>query len=274
MTIANRVTGTSHRGMLFSIAAAVVAATLVTGFAGAQNAGERSTLSVSGPRPVEEAVQQLVSRYGYVITYEDPQYSYGGDLRDVTAEVRTDLQKFAAGKAPKVLGHVGGTLTFSVPAASSFDRQTMAGVLKGVIQAQEKNEHGGHFRVEETEGAFHVVPGEWRDRNGNWASHTSILDAPISLPMQERSFPAMLEAICNAVGSASHVDIVVGTGATTSGERYALGADNEPARLVLSRALKSTEKKLTWLLLYGNDLTERMYALNILAVPDRMPTEN
>ena len=43
---------------------------------------------VDDPRPVAAAIDELTSRYGYLITYEDPPYSYSDDVKDVTAEVR------------------------------------------------------------------------------------------------------------------------------------------------------------------------------------------
>jgi hypothetical protein len=52
--------------------------------------------------------------------------------------------------------------------------------------------------------------------------------------------------------------------------RYFIGAENEPARLVLKRALDAIGAKrgqFTWMLLYGNQETENLYALNLLPVP-------
>lgn len=69
-------------------------------------------ISVEDPRPVAKAITLLESRFGWVITYEDPRYINPADLSDVTEKVRRDLHKFKPGKAPKVLIPKGGTLDF------------------------------------------------------------------------------------------------------------------------------------------------------------------
>ena len=140
--------------------------------ASAQTAGTE-TLAVSG-RAVAEAVQALSSRYGYVITYEDPRYAFEGDLEDVTARVRRDLDKYAPGKAPKVIVPATGTLTINIPTATSLDVQGMNAVLKRVVDAQAASNTGGHFAIERDGVVFHVVPTEVRNQQGSWASQSSI----------------------------------------------------------------------------------------------------
>jgi hypothetical protein len=56
-----------------------------------------TTLAVESPRPIATAVQTLVSRYGVVITYEDPRYAYAGDLQDVANLVRKETPRLCRG---------------------------------------------------------------------------------------------------------------------------------------------------------------------------------
>jgi hypothetical protein len=230
-----------------------------------------ATLAVDDPRPVEKAVEMLVLRYGYVITYEDPRYEYGDDLEDVTSKVRKDMDKYPPGSAPKVIIPRGEKLTFSMPPVTG--PQDVRSTLNTLVQISRGR--GGHFRVLESGGVFHVLPTEVRDTNGNWAATGSIFDARISIPSQERTERQLIDVICTAASSAAHINVVSsggswiahGISSTPSPPVYAFQANNEVARDVLTRALAITKQaKRTWLLLY--DVSQRAYFLSILAVPD------
>jgi hypothetical protein len=230
--------------------------------------GSTATIEVNDPRPIAKAVQTLVSQYGYVITYEDPRYNYMGDLEDVTAKF-TRWNKRPE-MAPKIIVPAMGKITVSLPATSGLkDVASALGVL-----AQQRSEHGGHFRVQQSADVFHVIPTEARDPDGNWSANPSILDVPISLPAHDYSEHGMMQAICSAVGVLNHVEVHAGGGDVGLGIRpagpetlYHLEAKNESARTVLLRALStSSTRRRTWQLLY--DYTVKAYYLNILEVPD------
>jgi hypothetical protein len=248
-------------------------AILLVALVPAANAQGSLALVADGPRPIAKAIQTLVSEYGYVITYEDPRYVYEGDLEDVTTQVRKDVNKYAPGKVPKIVGPLGDRRALAIRGVAGS--QDMATVLNQLVQS--KAEHGGHFRVQQTADAFHVVPTEIRDSNGNWAANPSVLDVPISLTARESSEYAMIDAICSAVSVAAHVNVKVGAGVGQGlvpegggPPLYHLEASNEAARNVLLRALAATHRgRQTWMLLY--DATEREYFLSILEVPDRSP---
>lgn len=244
--------------------------------------GSQSSIGIDDPRPVAKAVEELVSRYGYVITYEDPRHAYEGDLQDVTTQVRKDLDQYPPGKAPKVIVPRGGRLTLALPSSASVSTQSVASVLGQLIRAQSSRGEGGHFRVVQVGEVFHVVPTEVRDRNGNWTAQSSILDVPISLPVEDRSEGAMVDAIAKAVSAEAHVKVYIGGGVgrgifnPNRPQPYNLGADNERASDVLMRALvllndpKSgtwISQRLTWQLLY--DSSDNAYFLNIAVVPNR-----
>ena len=227
-----------------------------------------TTLAVESGRPIATAVQALVDHFGVVITYEDPRYAYKGDLQDVTERVRKDLDRYPSGEPPRVIVPMGGKLTVKTRSTD------VAAALKQLIQVQSTTGQGGHFRVEQSGDAFHVVPTEVRDRNRNWALSASILDIPISLPTQDRAAQQVLDEICKAVSAAAHVRVWSGMGlggdlrSVEGPPQYRLGAKNEPARSVLMRALAAVAAdrgKLTWVLFYGDD----SYALSILSVPNR-----
>jgi len=261
-----------RKGKLHRLLARVLPLSLIAyGFAccdlgSAQTAPTSEALTVDDPRPVAQAVQALASRYGYVITYEDPRYAYEGDLADVTNDVRRDLGRYASGKAPKVLVPFAYTLTLSVPTASTIDVQTMSAILQQLVQAQSASNHGGHFNIERDGAIFHVIPTGARDRQGNWSQRPSILDVPISLPTEKRDEHATLAAICGAVSAASNVKVEIGGGVGGLVQQYLLGADHENARSVLTRAVTAFGPKISWVLLYGNQSTDDAYSLSLIPV--------
>ena len=215
------------------------------------DAAPLTSISVNDGHPVWEIASQLQERYGYAITYEDPRYSNDDDFEDVTVQVRKDLEKYPPGMAPKVIGMKVRNLTLAVPDSPSISPQEMAGILQRLVQSQESQGTGGRFRVLETGNQFHIVPTAVRDRSGAWIAQNSILDAPISLPLQGRTPGEMLKIVCEAVDAAAHVQIAIVTnfgGIAAHVTTYSVGADHEPARTVLMRALALVSPNAGWVI--------------------------
>jgi hypothetical protein len=226
----------------------------------------------TGGRPVAKAIEELVSRYGYAISYEDPRLTYEGDWRDVTMQVRKDLDRYPPGAAPKVIVPQGGALNLTLPASHSISAATMVSLLNQVVQEQANTQQGGHFRVERDGEIFHVDPSEARDQNGNWSAQTPLLDVPISLPTKDRDRMDTLHAIATALEAAAGVTVDIplrgggGIGDPQHPRLYRLGADKERARNVLMRALAliwSPPTKVTWRMFCD----QRMCAINLRSVP-------
>jgi hypothetical protein len=263
----------------------VIAASLPFMAAQADVSQNTERLHVVDGRPVAAVVQELISRYRYVITYEDPKYAFAGDLQDVTAQVRKDLDQFPRGDAPRVIVPAEDSLTVYVPKASNISPAELAHLLQTTVQAQARNGQGGRFQVVRSGEIFHVIPSAARDRNGTWVPQTSILDVPISLRMRDRGRWETLQDICDAVSVAAHVKInyagpVGGLSSLTANPKpYRLGAQHEKARDLLVRAFRMLNdpnsgtwisQKLTWLLFY--DASDHVYALNIRTVDARPST--
>jgi hypothetical protein len=229
--------------LVAAMAATACAPDFTTEEASLQVHGLRARLSAEGARPVAKATTILSEKYGYSISYEDP---------------RSPL--------------LPGRLTFVFASAD------ITNALSQLVNAQAARDGGGRFRVKQTGDTFHVVPTAFSDANGNWIRQESVLDIWISLPKQERTEEEMFQAICDAVSSAAHINMSPGMGAFGGGihgeegpRKYYLGADGEPARRVLMRALAqrgdAPQVRLTWHLYYG--AREQRYILNIITVPDR-----
>jgi hypothetical protein len=234
-------------------------------------------LKIDSARPVHRVAETLQTRFGYVITYEDPQYTNEDDLQDVAAQVRKDYFSYPPGLAPKLMVPKGGKLTLRLPVSTDINPQGLASILQQLTRTQATSSRGGHFRLDQVGDVFHLVPTEVRDRKGNWSHYNSLLDTPISLPQQDRSERELYQAIADAVGDKRHVrlwvivngGIVVGLVSPQLHTR--VGAALEPARNVLTRALQLHPNRRTWALLHSPEEDSDMFALNLLDLPTKAP---
>jgi hypothetical protein len=236
----------------------------------AEATSQATSFTVEDPRAVAQTVLTLIERYGYVITYEDPPLVYAGDVQDLTAERHADMSYLKKPGAVREVVPMSETLTIKLPPPGSINNpQSMSALLEQVVQAHNANSHGGHLRLQQTEGVFHVVPFESKGPSGQWVSRGSLLDVSITLPESERSGAEMLDTICRAVSNATGAHVVVGHIPLNivASYRGILVANDEPARSVLLRALSGTHRRLTWMLDY--DAGAQRYYLSIVPVPNR-----
>jgi hypothetical protein len=220
-------------------------------------------------KSMASAVDQLVSRYGYAITLEEPRLTYEGDLEDMPAQYRNDLGKYPHGEAPRVLVPRSNALTLKVPAATAVSAGELGSVLQQLTQTQSTSDHGAHFRLQHTGNVFHIIPTEVRDHSGNWTPLTPIFDAPITIQSAERSALDTVNAICTAVGANAHVPVKLlwAPMTTLRNSRETFEANNEQARSVMTRALSGLAARLTWRVGYFGEMSS--YLLVITVVPDK-----
>lgn len=242
--------------------------------------GNSVVLDIYGGRPVSDAVNALELRYGYVITYEDPQYVNSDDITDATVYFRKDHRPSGPG-VPKLLVPRGSHLSMQIPTASCVSPTDLMHVLQQL--ADLRGSRGGHFHVEQDQSSstFHVVPTEARDRDGNWSAQGSPLDARISFPAVTRDESQLLATIVGAVSFAAHVSmgyainggIVVRPasmhGFPSPGFQYNIGADAETAREVLESVLRAQpDRRQTWALMHGVEAGPASYTLNMIDLPN------
>jgi hypothetical protein len=226
-------------------------------------------LTVSG---MAAAVDALVARYGYVITLEEPKLPFSGDFEDMKSTDRNDLDRYPSGKAPKTLVPRQTSFSLDVPVSFTVSSGDVAAVLQQLIQLQAQSGHGAHYRVDQVGNVFNVIPTEARDHNGNWSVTNSIFDTPISLQQKSRSVLDTVNEICSAVGSTEHIPVKVLMAPTMmlANSTSTVGANAEPARSVLTRALTGLNAPLTWRATYFRQM--HSYLLVILVAPDKSRT--
>ncbi|HEV2268555.1 MAG TPA: hypothetical protein VGR92_03780 [Steroidobacteraceae bacterium] len=236
--------------------------------------GSSASLDIYSGRPVSDAVGALAKRYGYVITYEDPQYVYSDDVTDATAYVRKDHRASGAG-APQLMLPRGGELSMQIPTSLCIPPSQMASTLQQLVDLPASR--GGHFRMEQTKSGamFHVIPTEVRDRNGTWSAQALPLDARISFPALPRTEDQLLATIVGAVSATAHVnmDYVIDGGVVIgipprNPFQFNIGADDETARDVLTRMFEARpDRKQTWALLNAVEDGPNEYELNVMDLP-------
>ena len=226
------------------------------------------------PRPVAATIEQLAKRYNRAITYEDPRYLYAGDIKDVTREVRKDLDKYPPGKAPRVLAPHGEHLAFSYRVSDATGRPAdWKAALESLLKAQTAR-GGRRFRLEHHADVDHVIPTASRDASGLWIDAASILDVSITIPEQQLTELAIVEAVAKAIGEAANMHLGHGTCLRCGPHSIApdptvpFGVRNERGRDVLWRALQQWRPGAIWHIF--EDPTSGLYVLNVLYVAPRV----
>jgi hypothetical protein len=218
---------------------------------------------VDDPRPVASGAEQLEARYGWVITYEDPQWLAPSEIRDVTDSVRRDAQGLSPqmrSMLPRVLIPRGGSFVFSLPLNGSSDQLV---VVQNLLAAYASAGNPGTFRVLQSPGAMHIIPVTARDATEQSAPQHPVLDATISLEKRSWTGAAFLEAFCKQLTLVSGQRVEVGIFPINTLGQFQADYDawDEPARDVLSRFLHSIGPGYSWQLFF--DPSGRSYYLNI-----------
>jgi hypothetical protein len=217
--------------------------------------------------PVAEALLRLQDRYGWIITYEDPPYVHEDDVVDNT------VVPDPSAPARRALDPKGRRLEVG-DLPDPGERVDPGSLIRRVLAADAARVGGaGMFDLRRTDEMWHVVPAQIRDREGRWVRVRAVLDAPLSITAEERSLHDLIEVICRAVSEETGFKIWKGTApwGYFQQRRVTLGADQEPARTVLLRALGTTGRSWSWRLLYAPG--DAAFALNIAERPSAGATK-
>ena len=243
-----------------AIACAFLSSALCGPAIGQTTAGAATVLSAP---TIVNAIDELVARYPYIINFQGPRYTYEGDFEDIPEPYRKP-------GAPIERRVKLNPVTLSVPSGAIAPDQ-MAGILRLVVDLANGGD-GGHFRLEQLGDTFNVIATEVRDAQGHWTTQSSLFDARITIPTQERSALEMLSAILMAVAAANHTTLALydfrpGPLAAFEGIRVVQGANHEVGRDVLARTLALAKRRFAWRAAY--DRVTNKYYVTILLVGSR-----
>lgn len=213
-----------------------------------ENTGMVRVLANS-PRPLEQVLDALQRKYGWVVNYEDPQYVATADYVEY------------AGVEPSRIP-AGRTFSVEFPATASEEK-----VLRLVVDAYNKSSNPGHFEMRQlADGSFDVVGTEAHDDKGKMSAQAIPLDLSVTLPNEERPINETVDRICGEVTKQLHYDFNLGISPRSFLVRTTakIGGTSKSAREFLTQSLSATHQRLYWRLLF--DPNSKTYLLNLHAV--------
>lgn len=147
----------------------------------------------------------------------------------------------------------GGNIALSYTPRSGTTNAQVEDVLREVLAASSASGNTGEFRVEQVVGGFHVIPVAMLAKSGVMKPYASPLETRITLPSREEDGLEMMVRLAQAISARSGVTVNPGIMPMNrmARARVALSAENERAREVLWRALRSIGSDLSYELLCG-----------------------
>jgi hypothetical protein len=203
-------------------------------------------ITANSPRPLEQVLDALQRKYGWVINYEDPQYVSAVDVVKAADE---DAQVPA-----------GGSFTFEFPGAAPNEER----VLQQLVESYNKSKNPGHFELRHTDdGMFNVVGIAGHGEKGEIVQQQAPLDFPLSLANQEQSIDGVVNRICAEVSkkSRSNVVLAISPRKILSQNRVVVGGKKVAARELLAKGLVAAHGKIYWRLLF--DPNSKSYYLDL-----------
>jgi hypothetical protein len=213
--------------------------------------------SIVSGRPLSDVADELETLYKTIITYEeallvDPAEL---DVMPATFGSRTFM-------GPK-------TRTFIAPLVDKADLPGLA----GVINAYNKQHGIPSFRVISSQYGLHIVPDLVKNKRGEIAASTPVLDSVISVPFAKRTPWKTFEAFCKAVSYATGIKVDPFCPSLrpsfdqlfTAGEEseFSWGIQTINARMALIDLLSRSATTLSWRLNYAPGADDEFYVLSL-----------
>jgi hypothetical protein len=239
--------------------------------------GQGVIFSVTDAKPLAEAAQLFELRYGIPISYEDPAYSWAGELGDATDP------EFAKSHPNGLRGlYLKGSRTLVLrgdPHQAVRSASDAMPLLQSLVDDHLKAGYPRQFKLIPNGDGIDIVPTAVKNAAGILVADESLLETRITLPELQRTAGQTLDAICEAIRTSTGKNIGVASNQFQS--LYwvvTLGANNEPARTVLQRTLAGLHTnsagaqipKAAWSLMYGPGL--KIYLLNVRQVVAEVPS--
>lgn len=247
-------------------------------WAAAQSSAQMApkTAVAQGSRTLAKALDLIQDHYRVAISYEDAEYSFGGDLMDATD---AGWRKQHPDDPRRSLVPRGASLTVEFPPSFNGDRLNGAfSAVARMLNAHDLQALPGRFRLVQDGATLFVVPREIRDRDGVWVSATSPFDAAVDLQRQDWNTLQLVKEVADQILKRTGRKVVLGNVPMNflMNQHVQLEAHGESARQVLTRAFREggwrppaaplSKQDIMWRLYYAPD--EEVYALNLDAPPD------
>ena len=189
-------------------------------------------------RPLVELAQALVLKEGWLVDYEDPAYTFPGDLVDVT-KTQTSAAFRAANPGKQVLGVRSNSVAFSFPFRTvSPELDNPVALISALLAVNEQAGNPGIFKVISSGRHLQIVPDQIKNAAGIMTPQMNPLDRPLNFPDAVRSGSEIVYLIRDQLRSGG-VNTGIGTIPTNylNQTEMSIGATGEPARAVLLRMI-------------------------------------
>jgi hypothetical protein len=223
-------------------------------------------ISAKGPRPLERAIDALRLKYGWAVSYEDPQYLSPKDMTESTGAKGIEIP---GKKETMVPAGDAFSVDLTVP-KSAADAPPEDESLKLVVEAYNRSGNPGQFELRKiADGVFSVVGVAARDEKGTISAQKPLFDAIITVPGEKRTIDKTLNIICQKLTKATHTPVSIGITPRNLLERVSVsaGGTNLPARTLLSQALSASGHPLYWRLLFDPNSKEFLLNVHTLRPP-------
>lgn len=223
------------------------------------------SITIADHRPLAALADELEKRFQIVVTYEEGPWAAATDVEDVTRAV---AEANGPGKPPP-------SIRVIVPrkAAVSFEYSLdpskvvpadYEDLLSSLLRQYDESGAPGKFRVEGSNGIYHLIPSRLKNAEGRWTNASPVLSTPVRLTDEERTVDDTLEEIVAQLNESSPVKVRWGWVPLNlfHQTRIRLAADGVPAREVMHQILELLPRHTTWRLNY--DPTVKRYYLSFL----------
>lgn len=158
----------------------------------------------------------------------------------------------------------------------TYSSDDVGAVVTQLVQTRSVPDRGAHFHVVKSGSVYMVVPVDVRDSTGARSASESPLDVRITMPPKSGRRLELLGTLLDLISDASKQQVVYMEGLgpdRPDSPTYQLGAQDEPARSVLLRALALMEPQVgltAWDLLF--DPQSGKYFMSFISVTRAFPT--
>lgn len=209
------------------------------------------TISVNTSRPLAAIADEFERRYPIVVTYEEGEWVNPEDL-ELAERFPIMIPRKAA-------------VTFHYPRPADGGTVAVADVLAELLFQYHAADAPGRFRLEGSNGLYHLIPAQFKDYKCDWQVPWLVLDTRVYLEEKERTINDTLDEIMIQLNQSSPVK--TGWGFVPLNlfvqNRVRIGADGIPAREVLRRIVQQVPRRVTWRLMY-DPTTVRYYLSFVL----------
>ena len=212
-------------------------------------------VTANSPRPLAQVLDSLREKYGWAVSYEDPQFLSKLDLAEADDPRNHALKSHVPG---------GGLFSVEFPSGAADEEKA----LQLIVDSYNRSGNPGRFELRKSETQkFSVVGVEARDRRGELSHQRPVFDLPITLATGRRTASETLHLICRKIAAQRGVAVAVGISPRKVLDQtpVRVGGTNVSARDLLLQTLTATRSAFYWRLLF--DPNSNSYVLDIHRTP-------